>query len=88
MKNKNIIAFGAAMRGRYNSDGRTEQKLEINGEEYSNSITTVNKDSYVLLIDDTYGFESIPRIYTDISPALRSERFRLKVINDFTINEQ
>lgn len=50
MKNKNIIVLGSAMRGRYKENGDTEQKLEINGEEYSNSITTVNKDSYVLLI--------------------------------------
>lgn len=47
--NKNIIAIGCAMRGRYEDDGSTRQNLEINGEEYSNAITTVGKDSYVLL---------------------------------------
>ena len=36
------------MRGRYNSDGKTEQKIEINNEEMSNSITTVQKDSMVV----------------------------------------
>ena len=51
MKNKNIVALGAAIRGRYKKDGNIEQKLEINGEEYSNSLTTVNKDSYVLLVN-------------------------------------
>lgn len=36
------------MRGRYNSDDKTEQKIEINNEEMSNSITTVQKDSMVV----------------------------------------
>lgn len=36
------------MRGRYNSDNKTEQKIEINNEEISNSITTVQKDSMVV----------------------------------------
>ena len=36
------------MRGRYNSDGKTEQKIEINNEEMSNSIITVQKDSMVV----------------------------------------
>lgn len=35
------------MRGRYNFDNKTEQKIEINNEEISNSITTVQKDSMV-----------------------------------------
>lgn len=36
------------MRGRYNSADKTEQKIEINNEEISNSITTVHKDSMVV----------------------------------------
>lgn len=40
--------MGCAMRGRYNSDKKTEQKIEINNEEVSNSITTVQKDSMVV----------------------------------------
>lgn len=36
------------MHGRYNSDNKTEQKIEINNEEISNSITTVQKDSMVI----------------------------------------
>lgn len=36
------------MRGRYNSDGKTEQKIEINKEEICNSITTIQKDSMVV----------------------------------------
>ena len=44
----NYIAVGAAMRGRYNSDGKTEQMIEIRDDELSNAITTVQKDSLVL----------------------------------------
>lgn len=44
----NYIAVGAAMRGRYNSDGQTEQKIEIRDDELSNAITTVQKDSLVI----------------------------------------
>lgn len=36
------------MRGRYNFENKTEQKIEINNEEISNSITTVQKDSMVV----------------------------------------
>ena len=36
------------MCGRYNSDNKTEQKIELNNEEVSNSITTVQKDSMVV----------------------------------------
>lgn len=43
------IAVGAAMRGRYNSDGKTEQKIEVRNDELSNAITTVQKDSLVLM---------------------------------------
>lgn len=39
---------GGAMRGRYNSDGKTEQKLEVQTTGKSNSITTVQKDSLVV----------------------------------------
>ena len=44
----NYIAVGAAMRGRYNSDGKTEQKIEARDDELSNAITTVQKDSLVI----------------------------------------
>lgn len=42
------IAIGAAMRGRYNSDGKTEQQIEVKEDELSNAITTVQKDSLVV----------------------------------------
>lgn len=44
----NYIAVGAAMRGRYNSDGKTEQQIEVREDELLNAITTVNKDSLVV----------------------------------------
>ncbi|MEY8422028.1 hypothetical protein AALB52_04650 [Lachnospiraceae bacterium 38-14] len=43
-----LYAVGAAMRGRYNSDGKTEQQIEVREDELSNSITTVQKDSLVV----------------------------------------
>ena len=40
------VIVGAAMRGRYNQ-GKTEQHLEISDREYSNALTTAQKDSLV-----------------------------------------
>lgn len=44
--------MGCAMRGRYNSDNKIEQKIEINNEEICNSITTVQKDNMVIEMGD------------------------------------
>lgn len=44
----NYIAVGAAMRGRY-ENGNIVQKIELNNQEQSNSITTVSKDSLVAI---------------------------------------
>ena len=41
-------AVGAAMRGRYNSEGKTEQQIEVRNDELSNAITTIQKDSLVV----------------------------------------
>lgn len=46
----NYIAVDAVMRGRYNSDGKTEQKIEIRDDEISNTITTVQKDALIVEI--------------------------------------
>lgn len=48
----NYIVVGAAMRGRYNSDGKTEQKIEIRNDELSNAITTVHKDSLLIVVEE------------------------------------
>lgn len=45
----NYIAIGAAMRGRYTKNGRTEQRIEIRNDNISNTITTVQKDSLVVI---------------------------------------
>lgn len=33
-----------------------------------------------IIIDDTFGYEAPPRVYTNICPALRSERHGLTII--------
>ena len=35
------------MRGRYNSDGKTEQKIEIRGDEVSNAIVIEKDESWL-----------------------------------------
>lgn len=60
----------------------TEQRLEVNTQGISNTLTTVGKDNYVVepkIIDDTLGFEKEARIYEDTAPTLRSSRSGLKV---------
>ena len=37
-----------AIRGRYNEDGKIEQKLEIGSSDYANAITTVQKDCMII----------------------------------------
>lgn len=49
---KRVIECGA-IRGRYEEDGSIKQKLEINGEESSNTITTVQKDNMIVEKTDT-----------------------------------
>ena len=44
----NDIKYTAvAMRGRYNSEGKIEQRFEVSNREVANTITTVQKDSLV-----------------------------------------
>lgn len=45
---KVVEVRGAAMRGRYNSDGETEQKIEVRSDEISNAITTTLKNTLVV----------------------------------------
>ena len=42
------IVSGGAIRGRYNSDGTTQQHLECNNQEKTNALTTVQKDNVVI----------------------------------------
>lgn len=48
-----LYAIGCAMRGRY-ENGKTVQHIELNKEEHSNSITTVAKDSLVVIIKENH----------------------------------
>ena len=43
-----VKVCGGAIRGRYNEDGSTSQKLECNNQEKTNSLTTVQKDNVVV----------------------------------------
>lgn len=45
--NSYLYAVGTAMRGRYNSDGKTEQKIEIRGDEVSNAIVIEKDESWL-----------------------------------------
>ena len=73
------------MRGRYNSEGRVEQRLEVKTNDYAiNTITSVQKDALILeinkvVIEDFYKSRPI-RIYEEYSPTLRSDRYGLKVV--------
>lgn len=49
-----IKISGGAIRGRYNTDGTTSQRLECNGKEKTNSLTTVQKDNVVVFGDELY----------------------------------
>jgi DNA-cytosine methyltransferase len=66
-----------ASRGRYNEQGKTEQQLEINKENTSNTITTVQKDNLVIepkieRIGGMYGQATRWGVYSDegISPTI------------------
>jgi len=50
-KGEGIKITGGAIRGRYNDDGSTSQRLELNGTEKTNSLTTVQKDNVVVFRD-------------------------------------
>lgn len=45
--NSYLYTVGAAMRGRYNSDGKTEQKIEIGDDDVSNAIVIEKEESYL-----------------------------------------
>ena len=48
-----LVIMGGAIRGRYNADGSTSQKLELNGTEKTNSLTTVQKDNVVVFNNES-----------------------------------
>lgn len=48
------VVYGGAIRGRYNEDGTISQRLELNGTEKTNTLTTVQKDNVVEYNDTQY----------------------------------
>lgn len=67
----------------------TEQRLEINSTGCTNTLTSVQKDNYIVepfIADDTQGFDDV-RYYNNYSPTLRSERSGLKVVEPLQIKE-
>ena len=69
----------------------TEQRLEVNDEGTSNTLTTVQKDNYVLesepaIVDAIYNNRE-PRVYDECAPTLRSERHGLDVVNKYRIRK-
>lgn len=53
-RNKMGLVVGGAIRGRYNEDGAISQRLELNGMEKTNTLTTVQKDNVAVYEDMTY----------------------------------
>lgn len=65
-----------------------EQRLEFNKQGTSNTITTVQKDNYVVeptIIDDTQGFDGV-RTYDNYAPSLRASRSGLKTTEPKVLN--
>lgn len=58
---------GVAQRGRYNEEGKTEQKIEPRKDSKANCITSVSKDSMVMLgmAEDINGHDFLKRIYSE-----------------------
>lgn len=75
VKENHGTVTAVAMRGRYNTSGKVEQKIEISNREIANSITTVQKDSLV-------GEK------TNIKPKLINKDKRLKSLVDKTDFEE
>ena len=48
-----VKVCGGAIRGRYNEDGSTSQRLEINNTGYTNTLTSVQKDNVVVLKNES-----------------------------------
>ena len=72
-KNRRQLVFnnkGAAIRGRYNSDGQIQQQLELRPDDKTNSLTTVQKDNVIVSgciqvgEANLKGFDIIKRVYS------------------------
>lgn len=82
------VVTAAAMRGRENG-----QQIEVSDREYSNALTTVQKDSLVAehekpkIIDDLYRNREL-RVYEETAPTLRADRTGLKVAKTKCLNSK
>lgn len=62
-----------AQRGRYNADGKTEQQLEVQKEEVSNTLTSVQKDNLVLESDEAGIAPTIEQRHSEL-PCIYDDR--------------
>ena len=76
--------FVIASRGRYNKSGDIEQHLEPRKDGLTNTLTSVQKDNYI--VEDFYKNRSV-REYKETAPTLRSGRIGLKVVAETPMNE-
>lgn len=61
------IVLGAAMRGRYKNNGKTQQFIEFRKDNKTNALTTVTKNALCVKVGDTEGlkgFDIIKRVYS------------------------
>lgn len=66
-KSRRQIVLGGAIRGRYEEDGSTSQRLEIQDTEKANALTTVQKDSLLIRVGsagDIKGHDYNKRVYS------------------------
>ena len=51
---KKVKFVCAAMRGRYDENGKVQQQLEVraDADEYTNTLTTVQKDNLIIVIEE------------------------------------
>ena len=65
-KSRRQLVFGAAMRGRYDENGKIQQQIELRKDGKSNSLTTVQKDTLCIQVGeaDLKGYDIIKRVYS------------------------
>jgi DNA-cytosine methyltransferase len=65
-KSRRQLVFGAAMRGRYDENGKVKQQIELRKDGKSNALTTVQKDSLCIQVGeaDLKGYDIIKQVYS------------------------
>ena len=82
---KQLVFISGAFRGRYNSEGKTEQKLELRYDGKTNSLTTVQKDNVAvdlkevtwrkLTVKECERLQTVPDGYTE--GVSNTQRFKM-----------